>query len=111
MEFKDTIVNARKKSWNRLRIQPCLARFKNLGHGEFCGANKPTTRRSKYACIVEAFHESTRKRTGETQHIDHEYRLAVKRLNPLSHYNPVHKFILTLQAMKISDAKAAVDKE
>ena len=28
-----------------------------------------------------------------------------------SHYNIVHKFILVPQAIKISDAKAAVDKE
>ena len=32
-------------------------------------------------------------------------------MNSLSHYNPVHKFIPMLEAMKIPGAKAAVDKE
>ena len=32
-------------------------------------------------------------------------------MNSLSHYNLVHKFIPLPQAMKIPDAKAAVDKE
>ena len=32
-------------------------------------------------------------------------------MNSLNHYNLVHKFIPMLQPFKISDAKAAVDKE
>ena len=77
MEFKDTIVNARKKLESSAdSATPC--KVQNLGHGEFCSANEPNTRRSKCACIVEAFHASTRKRTGKTQQIDHEYRIAVK---------------------------------
>ena len=88
----------------------CLARFKNLGHGETCGENKSNTRRSKYACIVEA-HRSTRKRIGKTQQKNHEDHTLGKGFNSLSHYSLVHKFIPILQAMKIQHAKAAVDKE
>ena len=32
-------------------------------------------------------------------------------MNSLSHYNIVHKFIPVPEAMKIPDAKAAVEKE
>ena len=52
----------------------------------------------------------TRKRTTETQNKDHENYIAEKGFNPMSPYNLVHKPIPILQAMKISDAKAAVDK-
>ena len=46
-----------------------------------------------------------------TLHKDHEDHIAGRGINSLSHYNLVHKFILVPQAMKIPDAKAAVDKE
>ena len=42
---------------------------------------------------------------------EYEDRIARKRFNSLSHYFLVHKFIPMLQAMKIPDAKAGVDKE
>ena len=41
----------------------------------------------------------------------HEDHIAGKGENSLQHYNLVHKFFPMLQAMKISAAKAAVDKE
>ena len=63
-----------------------------------------------YACIVEA-HESTRKRLESTLPRDHEDHIAEKRFNSINHYNLVDKFIPMPQAMKIRDAKAAVDKE
>ena len=68
------------------------------------------TRKTKYACIVQA-DESTRKRLEGTLHNDHEDNIAGKGINSLIHYNLVHKFILMPQAMKIPEAKAAVDKE
>ena len=67
-------------------------------------------RSSKHACTVEA-HESTRKRLERTLPKDHEDRIAGKGSNSVSRYNLAHKFILFPQAMKIPDAKAAVDKE
>ena len=42
---------------------------------------------------------------------NHEDHIAGKGLTSMSHYNLVHKFIPMPQAMKIPDAKAAVDKE
>ena len=44
-------------------------------------------------------------------HKNHEYHIAGKGMNSLSRYNIVHKFIPMPQAMKVPDAKAAVDKE
>ena len=42
---------------------------------------------------------------------NHEDHIAGKGMNSLCHYNLVHKIVLMLHAMKIPDAKAAVDKE
>ena len=74
---------------------------------ETCG--KSETQRSKYAWIVEA-DESTRKRLEGAQPKDHEDHFARKGYNSLSHRNLVHKFIPMPQAMKIPEARAAVDK-
>ena len=41
----------------------------------------------------------------------HEDRIAGKGLTSMTHYKLVHEFIPMPQAMKIPDAKAAVDKE
>ena len=41
----------------------------------------------------------------------HKDHVAGKRFTSMSHCNLLHKFISMPQAMKISDAKAAVDKE
>ena len=43
-----------------------------------------------------------------TKHEDH---IAGKSATSMTHYNLVHKFIPMPQAMKIPDAKAAVDNE
>ena len=45
-----------------------------------------------------------------TLHQDHEDHIAGKGINSLNHYNLVHKFVPMPQAMKIPDAKAAVEK-
>ena len=55
--------------------------------------------------------QSTSKRLGKTPRKDHEDRIAGTGFNSLSHCNLVHKFIPMLQAMKILDARAALDKE
>ena len=44
-------------------------------------------------------------------HKGHEDHIAGRGINSSNHYNLVHKFILMPQAMKIPDAKAAVDEE
>ena len=51
------------------------------------------------------------KACGKSLPNDHEDHIAEKVFNSLSHYNLVHKFIPMPQAMKIPDAKAAVEKE
>ena len=42
---------------------------------------------------------------------NHEGRIVGKGFTSMTNYNLVHKFIPMPQAMKIPDAKAAVDKE
>ena len=67
-------------------------------------------KQSMHACIVEA-HESTRHRLESSLPKDHDDHIAGKGHNSMTHHNFVHKFIPMPQAMKIPDAKAAVDKE
>ena len=66
--------------------------------------------KTMHACIVEA-HESTRKRLESCLPKGHEDHIAGKGYNSTTRDNLVHKFIPMPQAMKIPDAKAAVDKE
>ena len=66
--------------------------------------------KTKHARLVEA-HESTRQSLESSVPKDHEDHTAGKEHNSMTHYNSLHKFIPMPQAMKISDAKAAVDKE
>ena len=102
-EFKETIRNARKKLETSVApAMPCKI-MKNCGSG----SDKNTT---KLACILEA-DESTRMRMGESLPNHREDHIAGKGENSLQHYNLVHKFIPMPQAMKIPEAKAAVDKE
>ena len=103
-EFKETIKNARKKLETSVApAMPCKI-AKNCGSG---ASNKIQT---KLACILEA-NESTRMRMGNSIPHHHEDHIAGKGENSLQHYNLVHKFIFMPQAVKISAAKAAVDKE
>ena len=67
-------------------------------------------KKTKYVNIVEA-HESTRKRLESTPPRTDEDHIAEKGFNSVNHYNLVRKFIPLRHAMKILDAKAAVDKE
>ena len=62
------------------------------------------------SCKVES-HESTRQRAESSQSQNYEDHIAGKGFTSMSHYNLVHKFIPMPQAMKILDAKTAVDKE
>ena len=75
-----------------------------------CGSGASNKIKTRLACILEA-DESTRLRMGESLPNHHEDHIAGKGENSLQHYNLVHKFIPMPQAMKIPEAKAAVDKE
>ena len=66
-------------------------------------------RKTKYACIVDA-DESMRIRLEGVPQRYHEDHITAKGVHSLNHYNLVHKFIPVPQAMKIPDAKAAVEK-
>ena len=63
-----------------------------------------------YDCIVES-HESKRQRAESSQSKTHEDHIAGKGFTSMAHCNLVHKFFPMPQAMKIPDARAAVDKE
>ena len=65
--------------------------------------------KTKHACIVEA-DESLRIRLEGVPHRYHEDHIAAKGINSLSVYNLIQKFIPMRQALKITDAKAAVEK-
>ena len=106
-EFKDVVKDARRKLEDPMPAAiPYTSRreeYRETCHGtENC--------KTKYACIVES-DESTRKRLEGTLRKGHEDHIAVRGINSLNHHNLVHKFIPMSQAMKIPDAKSAVDKE
>ena len=82
---------------------------KKDGRRETCCV-EPDTRRTRYASFVEA-NESTRTHIGKTEPSDHADLIAEQGVKSLSHYNLVHKPAPIRQAMRILDAKAAVDKE
>ena len=106
-EFKETIKNARKKLETPVApAMPC----KIIKNNKNCGRGASNKIKTKLACILEA-DESTRLRMGNSVPNHHEDHIAGKGDNSLQHYNLVHKFILMPQAMKITAAKAAVDKE
>ena len=103
--------NLFKNAWKNLEVpKPAamLCKIRRGKHGETCSSCG--TRKTKYACIVEA-DESTRKRLERTLNKDHEDHIAGWGMNSLNHYNLVRESILMLKATKIPDAAAAVDKE
>ena len=93
-EFKEIIKNARLARKGSMGRQVARLMISGL----------------KFACILEAS-ESTRMRMEESLPNYHEDHIAGRSDHSLQHYNLVHKFIPTPQAMKIPAAKAAVDKE
>ena len=65
--------------------------------------------KTKYACIVDA-DETVMTRSEGVPHRYHEGHISAKGINSLSQYNLMHKFIPMPRALKIQDAKAAVEK-
>ena len=107
-EFKDIVKNAPGKLETPMpAAMPCKT--------PICQSSRETRRslgkhKTKYACIVEA-DESMRIRLEGGPYRNHKIHIAAKGMNSLTHCNLVHKFIPLPQAMKIPDAKAAVEKE
>ena len=61
-------------------------------------------------CVVDA-DEYTRERLEGAGHKPHQDHIIAKGTNSITHYSLVHKFIPMPRAVKIPDAKAAVEKE
>ena len=105
-ELKETIKNACKNLESSVApAMPCKIMKKNCGSG---ASNKNLNKIC--ACILEA-DESKRLPMGESLPNHHADHVAGKGNYSLQHYNLVHKFIPMPQAMKITAAKAAVDKK
>ena len=82
---------------------------KNHQYRETCGESD--NRKSKHACIVEARESERESAWKELYPKIMNFALQERGINSLSHYNPVQKFIPMHQAMKIHDAKAAVNEK
>ena len=79
-------------------IKSCGETHRNIGK-----------RKTKYACIVDA-DESTIPRLEGAGHKPHQDHITAKGMNSTTHCSLLHKFIPMPQALKIPDAKAAVEK-
>ena len=96
-EFKRFMKNARRKLEIPIpAAMPCKT--------PMCQSSRETCR------IVEA-EECMRIRMERGPHRYHEDHIAGKVMNSPSHYNLMHKFIPIPQAVKLPDARAAVEKE
>ena len=103
-EFKLTIKAARRKLEVPMpAAMPCDILIKGSGERQ-CNIGK---RKTKYARVVGA-DESTRPRLEGAGHKSHQVHITAKRMNSITHYSLVHKFIPMPQALKIPEAKAAV---
>ena len=86
-------------------VMPCKTPI--ISGGEtYCGIGKNKT---KHSCVVDA-DESMRIRLEGVPHRYYEDHIVGKEINLVSDYNLVYKFISMAQALKIPDAKAAVEK-
>ena len=74
------------------------------------GKAKTSEAKTRFSCIA-ATHEPTRQRIESVTKRIHEEHIARKGQNSVLHKNLGRTFIPMPQAMKIPDAKAAVDKE
>ena len=107
VEFKDTMKNARKKSEVPLESAvPCKIDTKR---GE-----TRSTKRHLSEGKIRMYHRSPRVHENANWNDsiqNHKALIAEKGFNSMSHHNFAHNPFPIHQAMKISGAKAAVDKE
>ena len=111
-DYKETLKNARRKLERPMAaVMPCK-RTARTSNTKVAAEEIASQKVSKtiHRCAVE-FHESIRQRVDSSPPAKHEGYIAGKGNNSLQHFYLVHKFIPMPQAMKILDAKAAVDKE
>ena len=105
-EFKLTVKAARRKLEVPMpAAMPCKIPIKSSRETH----RSIGKRKTKYACVVDA-DESTRPRLEGAGHKPHQDHITAKGTKSMTHYSLVHKFIPMLQALKIPDAKAAMEK-
>ena len=103
--FKHTMKNARGKLEIPMpAAMPCKTSVNC--RGETCSSIEK--RKTKYACVGDA-DESTRPRVEGAVHKSHQCHITAKGMNSMTHDCLVHKFIPMPQALKIPDARAAVE--
>ena len=95
------------ESWKFRCQQQCLVK---LHFAEVEGKPVAPLEDTRQNTLIDEAEESMRIRMEGAPHRYHEDQIAGKGMNLLSHYNLVRKFIHKPQAMKIPDAKAAVEK-
>ena len=106
-EFKLTMKAARRKLDGPMpAAMLCKMPIKSSGEA-YRSIGK---RKTKYACVVDA-DERTRPKLEGAGHKLHQNHITAKGTNSMTHYSLVHTFIPMSQALKIPDAKAAVEKE
>ena len=114
-DYRDIMKNARRNLETPMAAaMPCKRTIAQTSNRETIalksGKAEASKMRTSFSCIAEA-HESTKQRVESVTKRSHEDQNAGKGQNPVLHNNLLHKFIPMPQAMKILDAKAAVDKE
>ena len=114
-EYKDTIKKARRKlETPTAAAMLCKRAFSQASIRETgvskTGKARTSEAKTRFNCIAEV-HASTRQRFESVTKRIHEEHIAGKVQNSVLHYIFVHKFIPMPQALKIPDAKAAVEKE
>ena len=115
---KNTKTSSRMQgeSWRHQRQLQCHVKERFFKHAygkplfQKLKKAKASEAKTRFSCITEA-HESTRQRKESATKRVHEEHIVGKGQNSVLHYNFLHKVIPMPQAMKIPDAKAAVDKE
>ena len=105
-EFRHTLKNARKKLEVPMpAATPCKTPINS--RGETCPSIGKS--KTKYACVVDA-DETMRVRLEGALHKHHQDHITAKEMNSLNHCSLVHKFIPMPHALKIPNAKTAVEK-
>ena len=105
-EFKQTMKNARRKLEIPMpAAMLCKIPIKSSGETRHNIGNL----RPKYACVVDA-DEYTRQWLEGAGHKPHQ-DITLKEMNSITHCSLVHNLIPMPQALKIPDAKAAVETE
>ena len=103
-KFKLTMKAARRKLEVPMpAAMPCKIPIKSSGE-----THRNIGKRKTYACVDAD--ESTRPRLEGAEHKSHQDHITAKGMNSITHYSLVHKFIPLPQALKVPDAKAAVEK-